>query len=263
VLRVSVYDLYNSDNTISAEDVRGPCTATIIAPQAIITAKHCVVREGESAGGGLTYRNVRVGIVRGNQDEPGLEFRNTVTRTVDHPSRDVSISFLAAQESGSFVQLAAEQSEVPPAGTRMTIVGYGRSTASGPSESPLKLKGTAVVGSPWEPQFITVVPGPTGQITCRGDSGGPVFDDVEQGATALQIGVLSGGPANCATRSNFTRTDLIFDWIQDQVPEVNGGSGGPGPGVPTPGCCAESAGVGAAGFGIVLLGGLRRRRRKS
>jgi hypothetical protein len=57
---------------------------------------------------------------------------------------------------------------------------------------------------------------------CSGDSGGPQYAFDEETGLWEQWAVHSWGDSNCVATSGSTRTDVIADWLLEQIEEVHG-----------------------------------------
>ncbi|KAI7844893.1 hypothetical protein COHA_001542 [Chlorella ohadii] len=96
--------------------------------------------------------------------------------------------------------------------------------------------------------------GPYG-VTCRGDSGGPLFVAGADASQDRQIGVVSWGPINCKEAlAGYTDVGMIFDWIDEQVFRWTGDRLRP-PFPPVTGSVlADNAGVGFDGKPVAYAG---------
>lgn len=185
------------------------CTGTLIAPQLVLTAAHCVKdpRLGSDLevlfGSDAAAPDARVQRVAAVHTHP--DYR------ADGDAADLAILVLAEAAPVAPVPLGSA-SLAGAAGRSVRIVGFGQTRASG--EPPrTKRSGTARISEIRDAIFL-IAPGPS--LSCRGDSGGPLFD-VESGREVL-IGVTSTGDPGCATYGRNVRVDafardFIRPWI--------------------------------------------------
>ena len=259
----------------------GPtCTATLIAPDAVLTAAHCL-----HPGAGLPAFTL-------DADARGAVDLVTVVDVVIHPDWDVdrAISDGPTQYFDLAVLRLGEPVEVAPAivagpadgrrltaGTPVTMVGYGQTVDGDPTSAGLKVDAIApvVATSPSELQ----VSNPGDPQNCYGDSGGPALADL--GAGQRVVGVVSRGATTattCDQGSVDTRVDYYLPWLRAQVPELcaggdvcAGGTGEPDPSAGfgaeiTGGCAAGGGGrggalAGLAGLAVIVCRARRRVRR--
>ncbi len=234
------------------------CTATLVAPDVVVTAAHCLDGGG---WGDLTFTldadltdsiDGRIPVLASHPHPDfhlqGAEYtrmgrRNDVgVAILEEPILDVPVERL---DSRAYFDEVEE--------VRLTLCGYGRDYWSTPSTAGVKRDGTirVEVSNGWELQSTDEDPQP-----CKGDSGGPLFVPTDEGR--LLAGVVSrasGDSAMCDTGAIYTRAAPYVDWIADAATDRDEG-----------GCSASGTGGGPCW--PALLAGLvfsarRGRRRRS
>jgi hypothetical protein len=190
------------------------CSGTLIAPNWVITAKHCGLNDGVQFCIG---------------SDPAVPDQCISSyRVVNHPDVDMTLVEL----------LEDARTRVPglkPLGVmsdRMDGEWIGRQAeASGYGETQNGTLGTRYFTSEpivsLERGYVTI-DGQGQRGVCFGDSGGPVLVIADDGSIRV-AGVLSNGDESCLGRDNFTRTDLQLAWIEQYTgPLDSGGSQGCG-----------------------------------
>jgi hypothetical protein len=218
---------------VNQPDVRNAqCTATLIHPQVVLTAGHCVRLLNKATGHPLfDLRNdpSSWAVVRNvdGQATPGItSVSSQVLKAVDHPSWDggleigkgVDLALLLLEKEFPQGSVARIRTQEPVrTGERAVIVGYGWSDVMGTI-------GEVSAGRLREGlSEIAVLP--NGQLrlvgparACRTDSGGPVFSETS-GKFPLLTGVISFGETTCREGGASYATDITRygDWIFDHV----------------------------------------------
>ncbi|MFD6431126.1 S1 family peptidase [Streptomyces venezuelae] len=175
---------------------RQTCSATIIAPTWILTAKHCV------SGGGLSFRI-------GSLDQTSGGTTANGTSVTSHPSSDLSLVRLDRSVPGTYARLGSPGSV--SVGQTVQVYGWGATSQCGQEincqSRLLKVANVVVTGGcrdAYQGQAICARRGDG--ITAGGDSGGPMM------ANGAQVGVAS--TSDRQTTTAYTNVTAYRSWIQ-------------------------------------------------
>lgn len=245
------------------------CTGTLIAPDIVLTAGHCVASEPYEVitdtvdymrgGDRIAVKSSRAYPDWENKFDVGIVMLEHVARG---PSR--SIAPACAAKSGL------------RNGAKVHLVGFGMTSDTNPDNTQLREADLEVYDASCTTDDScesSIAPhgeflaGGNGEGSCFGDSGGPVFLTTKQGPAL--VGIVSRGLAvpgsTCSDGGVYVRADKIVSWVQSvtgvdldpstcSVPADDPGTTETGEGG-----CASSSGAGL-GIGLVLLALARRRR---
>ncbi|MEM9035746.1 MAG: serine protease [Actinomycetota bacterium] len=217
------------------------CTGSLIAPDAVLTAAHCVtpvptLRSIVVAGGALSI------------DDPAIV--STVATTVFvHPDVDVpltgrDVAILRLEAALPVEPVSLWSPDRLPAGVgdvllTAEIAGWGAIDPRGDIDTPVLMRATTSVLTDVEcldAWGIRYVPGEMlctdGATPCFGDSGGPLLADLGEGRPSVG-GVVSYGSAQCGLAPTvYTSVASVLDWIVELVPEASLSSATPALGAP-------------------------------
>ncbi|MFJ8044148.1 S1 family peptidase [Kitasatospora sp. NPDC096147] len=206
-------------------DARGQqyCAAALIAPDAAVTAAHCLLKKDVST---LT-------VVAGRDDKRSTAGSIAkIASAAVHPDftgttggHDVAVLHLAAPLTGYRTVPLARRGSAPAPGAGATVAGWG-DTDPGDQGTRYLMKATVPVVAPktcatWYPSFregLMTCAGyeQGGADTCKGDSGAPL---VVQGAL---VGLASWGEGCGQARRPGVYTSLghpaVHDFVTRQVP---------------------------------------------
>ena len=198
------------------------CTGTLIAPNLVVTADHCV---DPQFIGNTRATHVILDETNWVQSQNILV---EVDETIRHPRADIALLVLAedveevtprAIADGCIVDQYLED------GAPVSIVGYGLTSAN-QQFNPILMEGiTSVFDHDCDDPRLgcnTRVPvgselyaGGDGVDACSGDSGGPLYLLTDLGD--YLVGVTSRGPQGCRNGAIWVRPDAFVDWMEEET----------------------------------------------
>lgn len=217
---------------LCSDDFTVTCTGTLIAPDVVLTAAHCIR--------GATEVHVGAPIGQGRFIK--------VASAVAHPmfddatdAYDLAIVRLAESvDDVTPIALPTLTLDAAPVGSTVRVVGYGV-TGAGAVTDGERRTGTMQMSAVNERTFTTT---PAPSNSCGGDSGGPVF------AGEQLIGITVSGDPTCMVNAVNARLDIsVEDFVR---PTMNA----PAPRTPTPAapmCPGEDDGCSTTGSASAWL----------
>lgn len=237
-----VVDLSSHEVAISSSRF---CTGTLVKPNVVLTAAHCVLNDGYSTPVFATVGRIELD----DEHEDNLEAETFRTiASIVHPGyaglgspNDVALLLLNGSSSGSPVSLA---SATPKENMKTWVVGYGIQKIGTLEEAGQsveimsgRLQKTALrirdksfcdipgAGLRTQDGMLCTEGIQQGSSACKGDSGGGLFLQQKDSATGKtkQVGVVSYGDSQCMSEDSGVFTDVASckDWVESSTARLN------------------------------------------
>jgi len=208
------------DDVVAVIGATGRCSGTLIAPDVVLTAGHCIEIEP------VEVITTTTDLARPGGDHIPVKWARAYP---DWPHRyDIGVLMLehVARPRPRPIAAACHTNARLLAGAPLTIVGFGLVTPAGTDDNTRLHEATVPVLDPLCEQDPGCEPAvrPNGELTaggrgsdsCFGDSGGPAFLDTAAGPAL--VGVVSRGlalpGAPCGNGGVYVRADKIVAWAQ-------------------------------------------------
>lgn len=199
---------------------QGLCTGTLITPNLVLTAQHCVASTDELVncqtsefGEAYSPRNIAVSpdtaLSRGAEFYPVREVQ-VPPGGRDVCGSDIALIILDGQFSNSIVPMAPRLDSTVIAGEVYTAVGFGDALDEGDPGIRRARAGLEVACGPEQcrlPSALTSTEFIGDESVCEGDSGGPALD----GDSEI-LGVVSRGEEDCGS-TVYSAVAPWRDWI--------------------------------------------------
>jgi secreted trypsin-like serine protease len=196
------------------------CSGTLIAPNVVITAKHCAALPVTRVF--LNGSDVR--------DPSAAEIINVKSRHL-HPQNDIMLLVLERNSSVTPAHIAQGPEIAAAAPTEATLVGFGTVDFAGSFGYGVKRRVEVPIASllcqgPDDAADFGCVPGKEmvaghrglDRDSCKGDSGGPLYIKSADGEFYLLGATSRGiGSRTCGDGGIYVRVDQFIDWIEEQT----------------------------------------------
>lgn len=209
-------------NVVVFEAGGGLCTGTLITPEWVLTAAHCIQ--------GLSPAGVRVHFATVNLNKSQGVVR-TAMQLIPYPTfsqnalgkHDIGLIKLTTPVNDIIPVPVNLVKENAPVGIQVTMVGYGTTATNGGAGSigvqytvdQTSVACSTFVGSNDNLLCFNQV---SGKGKCNGDSGGPSFAMI--GGRMTQVGITSFGDMGCTQFGADTRTDAEKDFLLQHIPQL-------------------------------------------
>src|SRR4051794_11709291 len=214
------------------------CGGSLIAPQVVLTAGHCV--EGTNA----SEMDVVVGRIRLSDETGGVRIH--VTKIVPYPTYnsetvtgDVALLRLAQPAPVAAIAPAPTGGGTAQSpGTRVMTIGWGATSEGGNVSDELRFVRLTVrshrycddiYGPIRDNSQLCIGSSRAGADSCQGDSGGPVIAGDGDATRLIGAGSYGQGCGHVDTPGGYSRVSYFARWIEDQAALLNGNAPPPPP----------------------------------
>lgn len=196
----------------------GGCTGTLVAPDVVLAAAHCIEHVGSGPVNFFVGDNYATPerTIRAREWHYHPSYRGS-SGGYGSPEYDISVIILEEDATAYGIEpIHVNFEHYVLAGQTVQAVGFGITNPSGGWNTRRWWTTVPVVG---EMSLWYTIDGMGVTGVCQGDSGGPMLYDIP-GRGVHVMGVVSSGEAGCVGASYYPRTDAptITDWLLEYIP---------------------------------------------
>ncbi len=189
------------------------CTASVIAPDVVLTAAHCV----------SNLSNTRVFFRGGHSQLVLFDVASIAVHPAFRPkigrkhliSIDLALLRLAEPLPPAFKPVELADSSPVATGQPFLIAGFGRANESVSGTSGVLRAGILVAGGPKSPVLVWLAdPDGTGLGGCTGDSGAPVFAIGQPTLVAVAIRAKGNNGFSCGAMTEAVLIGSQMPWVR-------------------------------------------------
>lgn len=198
------------------------CTGSIVAPDMVVTAAHCVQTNPE---------NIRVVFALAADKKHSVDQSHImkIEGYLAHPQyrgdnyqgsdmADIAVIRLSEKLPEGYRPARILPKTIPLRSGEETIVaGYGITNAATAQGAGQLRKVTAIIHGPVSSTEVAIDE-TNNKGSCSGDSGGPAF--IQRGKELLLWGVISRGDRNCKIVGIYTRISAYDKWIRKAITQL-------------------------------------------
>ena len=230
---------------------RSQCGGSIIAPNVVLTAAHCVIVDGKVLPNDsmIVYSGNPRLPAPGNAAPINGGHYSFISNILVHPEyrantppagvniNDVALIFISSGTGSGNTALPGPNNRIVPldngsaiANISVKLAGWGQTMSASSDTHSSQLKYASLVVLPscsvssHGGHFCVGRTNPPQGSSCQGDSGGPLTRDYRSAnstsatpATAVQVGLVSSGPRDCTEPAVYTRVSHYNDWIKAAI----------------------------------------------